>query len=105
MRDGRTDPAGPPGTDGRTKIALKNLTVLYFYFYFLWFFLIFPKLRSSRAYFYTFLKKFDQIFGQVFGPEYSVQYYRDGEIQCTVLLGRKILLRRLISKQKFKLFP
>ena len=50
----------------------------------------------------------DQIFGLVFGQgfdhRYSVQYYRDGKIQCTVLLGRKSLLHRLISKKKFKLF-
>ena len=29
-RDGRTDPAGPPGTDGRTRKALKNLMFPYF---------------------------------------------------------------------------
>ena len=29
-RDGRTDPAGPPGTDGRTRKALKNHIFLYF---------------------------------------------------------------------------
>ena len=28
-RDGRTDPAGPLGTDGRTKIDLKNLSLRY----------------------------------------------------------------------------
>ena len=29
---------------------------------------------------------------------YSIQNYRDGKMQCTVLLGRKNLLRRLMSK-------
>ena len=29
-RDGRTDPAGPPGTDGRTKFVLKNMIFLMF---------------------------------------------------------------------------
>ena len=35
-RDGRTDPAGPPGTDGRTRKALKNLffLLLIFFLYF-----------------------------------------------------------------------
>ena len=50
---------------------------------------------------------FDQVFGQGFDQvlgegkyhKYSVQYYRDGKIQCTVLLGRKNLLHRLISKK------
>ena len=50
---------------------------------------------------------FDQIFGQGFDQglgegknhKYSVQYYWDGKIQCTVLLGRKNLLHRLISKK------
>ena len=28
--DGRTDPAGPPGTDGRTRKALKNFIFLSF---------------------------------------------------------------------------
>ena len=42
---------------------------------------------------------FDQVFGQGFDHKYSVQYYRDGKIQCTVLLGRKNLLHRLISKK------
>ena len=37
---------------------------------------------------------FDQIFGQVFdqgflAPKYSVQYYWDGQIQCTVLPGQR----------------
>ena len=47
---------------------------------------------------------FDQVLGQVFDHKYSVQYYWGGKIQCTVLLGRKNLLHRLISKKKFKLF-
>ena len=50
----------------------------------------------------------DQVFGQGLGEginhKYIVQYCRGGKIQCTVLLGRKNLLHRLISKQKFKLF-
>ena len=33
---------------------------------------------------------FDQVFGQGFDQKYSVQFYWDGEIQCTVLLGQKI---------------
>ena len=43
-----TAPAGPPGTDGRTKIALKNLTLPYFSLCFFillcfsLFFLVFP---------------------------------------------------------------
>ena len=62
----------------------------------------------------------DQIFGQVFGRgfdqgvdqvlgegnyhENSIQNYRDGTLQCTVLLRRKHLLHRLVSETKFKLF-
>ena len=58
---------------------------------------------------------FDQIFGQVFDQVFgqgfdqvlgegkyhkcSVQYSRDGKIQCTVLLGRKNLLHRLIIEK------
>ena len=46
---------------------------------------------------------FDQVLGEGKNHRYSVQYYRDGKIQCTVLLGRKNLLHRHFSK-KNKLF-
>ena len=65
---------------------------------------------------YVFVQIFEQIFGQVFDQvfgqgfdqvlgegknhKYSVQYYRDGKIQCTVLLGRKNLLHRIFSTKK-----
>ncbi len=42
---------------------------------------------------------FDQVLGEGKIPKYSVQYYWDGKIQCAVLLGRKNLLHRLISKK------
>ena len=42
---------------------------------------------------------FDQVLGEGKNHQYSVQYYWDGKIQCTVLLGRKNLLHRLISKK------
>ena len=63
-----------------------------------------PVIEFPQIFGQIFDQIFGQVFGQVFGPEYSVQYYWGGEIQCTVLLGRKNLLHRLISKQKFKLF-
>ena len=59
---------------------------------------------------------FDQIFGQVLDQvfcqglgerkhhKYSVQYYRDGKIQCTVLLGRKNLLHLFFSKKRIYFF-
>ena len=71
------------------------------------------KLTGILLYFFLFVDQifgqifdqiFGQVFGQVFGPEYSVQYYRDGEIQCTVLLGRKNLLHRLISNKSLNFF-
>ena len=47
---------------------------------------------------------FDQVLGEGKNHKYSVQYYRDGKIQCTVLLGRKNLLHRLISKKSLIFF-
>ena len=46
---------------------------------------------------------FDQIFGQVFdqgflAPKYSVQYYWEAEIQCTVPPGENKLLTIYYSK-------
>ena len=47
---------------------------------------------------------FDQVLGEGKNHEYSVQYYWDGKIQCTVLLGRINLLHRLIFKHRALLF-
>ena len=42
----------------------------------------------------------DQIWGQVWGiRKYSVQFYWDGEIQCTVLLGQKIQCTVLLGQK------
>ena len=42
---------------------------------------------------------FDQVFDQGFGiRKYSVQFYRDGELQCTVLLGQKIQCTVLVGQ-------
>ena len=46
---------------------------------------------------------FDQVLGEGKNNKYSVQYCRDGKIQCTIVLGRKNLLHRPISKKKVKL--
>ena len=43
---------------------------------------------------------FDQVFDQGFGiRKYSLQFYRDGEIQCTVLLGQKIQCTVLLGQK------
>ncbi len=47
---------------------------------------------------------FDQVLGEGKNHKYSVQYCRDRKIQCTVLLGRENLLRRLISKKSLNFF-
>ena len=52
----------------------------------------------NRRFPFSAAQVFDQIFGQVFdqgfdqgfwSQKYSVQFYWDGELQCTFLLGRK----------------
>ncbi len=47
---------------------------------------------------------FDQVLGEGKKRKYSVQYYWDGNIQCTVPVGLKILLHRLMSKNSLNLF-
>ena len=47
---------------------------------------------------------FDQVLGEGKNHKYSVQYYWDGKIQCTVLLGRKNLLHRIFSKKSIYFF-
>ena len=43
-----------------------------------------------------FVQVFDQGFDQDFGsPKYSVQFYWNGEIQCTFLQGRKLTVLQL----------
>ena len=51
---GRTDPAGPPGTDGRTRKALKNHMFLYFSLFFLIFSLFFLGFPKNSLFFLVF---------------------------------------------------
>ena len=58
----------------------------------------------ARFFYQVFGQGFDQVLGEGKHHKYSVQYYWDGKMQCKVLLRRKNILHRLISKKTYLLF-
>ena len=72
-------------------IFLNNFALIVYHIFGQVFDLIFGQVFDQ-----VFDQGFDQVPGEGKKHKYSVQYYWDGKIQCTVLLGRKNLLRRLI---------